>query len=54
MSLRLCCDASKRAGSYKLAWLAVKYGAESLLIGGFDCEVIGRLPVAAWDVRSAL
>jgi hypothetical protein len=33
MSLRLRCDASKRAGSYKLARLAVKYGAEILLIG---------------------
>jgi hypothetical protein len=29
--VRLRCDACKRAGSYRLARLAVKYGAEILL-----------------------
>lgn len=29
--VRLCCDACKRAGSYRLARLAVKYGSEILL-----------------------
>jgi hypothetical protein len=38
--VRLRCDACKRTGSYRLARLAVKYGAE-ILLGRFDCEAIG-------------
>jgi hypothetical protein len=43
--VRLHCDACKRAGSYRLARLAVKYGAE-ILLDDLACEAFGGLPVA--------
>jgi hypothetical protein len=54
--VRLRCDVCKRAGAYRLARLAVKYGAEILLDDlivrlSADCPVAGR---AARIVRRAL
>jgi hypothetical protein len=50
--VRLRCDVCKRAGAYRLARRAVKYGAE-ILLDDLLVRPIGRLPVArraAWDV----